>query len=198
MPTRADIHVIAGRFDEAVSKGLHALLADDDELVMVATDVPLGELATVVARHRVEVALVDLDALPAIRDLRRLSARLGDVRIVVLADAPTPGECRQALMAGASACLPKETAARDVRHAVHLAARGLRVLPRPASDEGGTAGAGELSEQEAAVLAMLREGHSSAETATRLGMEPDAVRMLARRIRRKLGAGVPPREPPVA
>jgi DNA-binding NarL/FixJ family response regulator len=91
--------------------------------------------------------------------------------------------------------LPKEAAARDILQAIHLAARGLRVLPRAASGGGVE---NELSAEEAAVLALLREGHSSAETATRLGMEPDAVRTLARRIRRKLGTTVPPREPPVA
>jgi two-component system response regulator DesR len=187
--------VIASRFDEAVAKGLRALLTDDDEVVLVASDVPLSELGAAVARHRVDVVLVDLDALPSIRDLRRLSSRLGDVRLVALADAPTPAACRQSLAAGASACLPKEAAARDILQAIHLAARGLRVLPRAASGGGVE---NELSAEEAAVLALLREGHSSAETATRLGMEPDAVRTLARRIRRKLGTTVPPREPPVA
>ena len=52
-----------------------------------------------------------------------------DTRIVVLANRPTAADCNQMLSFGATACLSKETEARDVISAIHLAARGMHVLP---------------------------------------------------------------------
>jgi hypothetical protein len=43
----------------------------------------------------------------------------------VLANRPTAAESRQMLALGATACLSKSSAARDVLHAIHLAWRGL-------------------------------------------------------------------------
>jgi hypothetical protein len=42
---------------------------------------------------------------------------------VVLANRPTAAECNQMLSFGATACLSKETEARDIINAIHLASR---------------------------------------------------------------------------
>ncbi len=47
----------------------------------------------------------------------------------MLANRPTPGDANQLLALGATACLSKETQARDILNAIHLASRGLQVLP---------------------------------------------------------------------
>ena len=49
----------------------------------------------------------------------------------MLAARPTAAECNQMLALGATACLAKEVQGRDVLNAIHLASRGLHVLPRP-------------------------------------------------------------------
>jgi DNA-binding NarL/FixJ family response regulator len=70
-------------------------------------------------------------------DLLRLHRRFPDTRIVVLANPPTAADCTQMLEFGATGCLSKETQAKDIITAIHLASRGMHVLPRSASVGGG-------------------------------------------------------------
>ena len=51
----------------------------------------------------------------------------------MLANRPTAAECNQMLSLGATACLSKETEGRDIVNAIHLASRGMHVLPRSAA-----------------------------------------------------------------
>jgi DNA-binding NarL/FixJ family response regulator len=81
----------------------------------------------------------------------------------VLANRPTAAECNQMLSFGATACLSKETEARDVINAIHLASRGMHVLPRSAAAGGGPEGATVegaelLTPREAEVLELLLAG----------------------------------------
>jgi DNA-binding NarL/FixJ family response regulator len=97
--------------------------------------------------------------------------------------------CAQLLTFGASACLDRETQSRDVISAIHLASRGLQVLPRAAASSGGgpVAGGGLLSRREAEVLPLLQRGLSNAQIALALQVGIETVRTHARNIYRKLG-----------
>jgi DNA-binding NarL/FixJ family response regulator len=90
---------------------------------------------------------------------------------------------------GASACLGKSTEARDVLNAIHLASRGLQVLPR--MDDGGAVGSQSraelLTRREAEVLVLLREALPNAQIAAALHVSIETVRTHARNIYRKLG-----------
>ena len=90
---------------------------------------------------------------------------------------------------GATACLAKSSEARDVLHAIHLASRGMHVLP--GATEGETvaepAGPAPLTPREAEVLELLQGGHSNAEIAADLHVGIETVRTHARNIYRKLG-----------
>ena len=92
---------------------------------------------------------------------------------------------------GASACLSKETEARDVISAIHLAARGMHVLPRGLTDHGGGRvrihGVDQLTPREGEVLEQLQEGATNAEIAEDLAIGVETVRTHARKIYRKLG-----------
>jgi DNA-binding NarL/FixJ family response regulator len=109
---------------------------------------------------------------------------------VVLANRPTPAECTQMLSFGATACLSKETEARDIVSALHLASRGMHLLPRsaaPASPD--VEGANLLTPRETEVMELLRAGASNAEIAYELSIGIETVRTHARAIYRKLGIG---------
>jgi NarL family two-component system response regulator LiaR len=110
-------------------------------------------------------------------------------RLVVLANRPLPSECRQMLSFGATACLAKSTEARDVLHAIHLASRGLHVLPPAATLAAADAPAGPelLTSRETEVLELLQTGRSNAEIALELHVSIETVRTHARRVYRKLG-----------
>jgi len=100
---------------------------------------------------------------------------------------PTPSECRQMLAFGATACLAKSTEARDVLHAIHLASRGLHVLPPAGVDPADLVGPDLLTPREAEVMELLQHGRSNAEIAETLHVSIETVRTHARRIYRKLG-----------
>jgi DNA-binding CsgD family transcriptional regulator len=101
---------------------------------------------------------------------------------------------RHAEGTGATACLSKETEGRDVINAIHLASRGMHVLPRSAAASGGpdsaaVAGAELLTPREAELLQLLQDGRTNAQIAHELSIGIETVRTHARNIYRKLGVG---------
>ena len=88
---------------------------------------------------------------------------------------------------GATACLAKSTEARDVLHAIHLASRGLHVLPPAGMEPGDLVGPDLLTPREAEVMDLLQQGRSNAEIAEMLNVSVETVRTHAGRIYRKLG-----------
>ena len=183
--------VVAGKFEDLVAIGLTALIDDDPNLELLARDVPLRELESVVAKHSPAVVLLNLGALTGPHDLLALTQQLSDARIVVLANRPTAAECTQLLSFGATGCLSKETEARDIINAIHLASRGMHVLPRSAAAGGGVErlgmGGNELTAREAEVLELLQDGRTNSAIAEELQIGIETVRTHARSIYRKLG-----------
>jgi two-component system NarL family response regulator len=183
--------VIAGKFEDLIAKGLEVVIGDDPDLDLVAHDVPLSEIESVAAKHAPAVVLLNFSALSSAVEVHALAQRLTDARIVVLANRPTAAECTQMLSFGATGCLSKETEARDVVNAIHLASRGMHVLPRSAAAGGGVERLGmegsELTAREAEVLELLQDGNTNSEIADALTIGIETVRTHARSIYRKLG-----------
>jgi two-component system, NarL family, response regulator len=183
--------VIAGKFEDLTAKGLEVVIGDDPDLDLVAHDVPLSEIESVAAKHAPAVVLLNFSALSSAVEVHALAQRLTDARIVVLANRPTAAECTQMLSFGATGCLSKETEARDVVNAIHLASRGMHVLPRSAAAGGGVERLGmegsELTAREAEVLELLQDGNTNSEIADALTIGIETVRTHARSIYRKLG-----------
>ena len=86
---------------------------------------------------RLRSLLLNFGALSGADRVLRLHRRFPDTAIVVLANRPTAADCTQMLAFGATGCLSKETEARDIISAIHLASRGMHVLPRSAAVGGG-------------------------------------------------------------
>ena len=103
------------------------------------------------------MALLNFGSLTSAVELRDLHRDFTDTRLVVLANRPTPSECRQMLAFGATACLAKSTEARDVLHAIHLASRGLHVLPPAGMEPGDLVGPDLLTPREAEVMELLQQ-----------------------------------------
>ncbi len=139
--------------------------------------------------HRPEVAILDVGGLAKLAEVRELSAGNPATRLVLIADDPSTAECAQLLAFGASACLGRGTQSRDVLNAIHLASRGLQLIPRAAPDPVAGSGAGGrlLTRREAEVLPLLQQGRSNAQIALALQVGVETVRTHARNIYRKLG-----------
>jgi DNA-binding NarL/FixJ family response regulator len=181
------VSVAVAQFEDIVARGLRALIAEDENLELVADGIAHERLAEILAATRARVAIVNFASLTSAAELRDLHDRFPATRLLVLSNRPTPAECRQMLAFGATACLAKSTEARDVLHAIHLASRGLHVLPSTVIDAAAADGPEVLTPREAEVLELLQQGRSNAEIAQALQLGIETVRTHARRIYRKLG-----------
>src|SRR4051794_8492417 len=188
MQGRDPITVLMGRFEDLVSSGLRALVTDDEHLRLVAHDVELDAMGAAIAEHDPRVAILNFGSLRTPVEVHQLHSAHPETRLLVLANRPTPTECNQMLAFGATACLSKETQARDILNAIHLASRGLHVLPRTASAfTPEPMGPELLTPREADVLEHLQAGRSNAEIALALSVSVETVRTHRRNIYRKLG-----------
>jgi DNA-binding NarL/FixJ family response regulator len=188
MPT-----VVSTTFEDLVAIGIRMLISEDPNLELVAAGVPMDALETAIARYRPDVVLLNFGTLGTPGHVLQLHRAHPATRIVVLANRPTAAECNQMLSFGATACLSKETEARDIVNAIHLASRGMHLLPRSAAAGGllgsGIQGAELLTPREAEVLELLQDGAANAEIAHELSIGIETVRTHARHIYRKLGIG---------
>jgi DNA-binding NarL/FixJ family response regulator len=188
MDTSRPVTVLIARFEDLVSAGLRSLISEDPNLRIVAFDVHLEKLDALVAAHEPRVAILNFGSLRAPAELRRLNAAHPATRLIVLANHPTPGECAQLLALGATACLGKEIEGRDVLTAIHLASRGLHVLPHSTPATASTPLLPDiLTPREADVLDQLQLGRSNGEIAVALSVSVETVRTHARSVFRKLG-----------
>jgi DNA-binding NarL/FixJ family response regulator len=190
MPSHTPITVVLAHFDDLFARGLRELIESDPGLAIVAADVAHARLGVVLRAHHPDVAILDVGALGKLAEVRELSAGNPRTRLVLFGSDPAPLESAQLLAFGAAACLGRDTQARDVINAIHLASRGLQVTPRtPVDAQHGApvARGGLLSRRESEVLPLLQQGQSNAQIALALHVGVETVRTHARNIYRKLG-----------
>ncbi|MGW7297262.1 response regulator [Streptomyces sp. NPDC054829] len=197
---------------------VRVLLADDQTLVraafaMLVESAPdmevVGQAAT--GREAVELAraeradlvvmdirMPDLDGIEAAR-LIAADEDLAGVRVLVLTTYDTDEHIVEALRAGASGFLVKDTRPADLLDAIRTVAAGEALLsPGPtarliarflrspsAPSVGGPEG---LSEREREVLALVARGLNNTEIAEALGLSPLTAKTHVSRIMGKLGA----------
>ena len=187
MRSPGPVSVLVSRFEDIVDRGLRVLIEEDAHLSLVASDVPHEQLAGAIASRTPQVVLLNFGSLRTPLEVRDLAAAHPSPRLIVLANRPSPAECNQMLAFGATACLSKETQARDVLSAIHLASRGLHVLPRASAQPLPPAGPELMTPREAVVLDLLQQGRSNGQIAAELHIGMETVRTHARNIYRKLG-----------
>src|SRR4051812_11335637 len=191
---RAPITIVSARFEDLVAIGLRQLISEDTNLQLVEDAVELEQLEDVLSKRRPDVVLLNFGSLPNAAWGYQLHQSSPETRIVVLATRPPAAESNQLLSFGATACISKETQGRDIINAIHLASRGMRVLPRSTSAPSDPAErfdylpeADILTAREAEVLQLLQEGLTNAQIASQLTIGLETVRTHARNIYRKLG-----------
>jgi DNA-binding NarL/FixJ family response regulator len=192
LSSNSRVKVVAAEFEDLVAVGLKQLISEDPNLELVVSDVPIRAIENEIERTEPAVVLVNFGTLGSPAQVFQLHQAYPETRIVVLANRPTAAECNQMLSFGATACLSKETEARDIINAIHLASRGMHVLPRSAASGGGVdslnlEGSDLLTPREADVLELLQDGATNAQIAYSLSIGVETVRTHARNIYRKLG-----------
>ncbi|MFF8570851.1 response regulator [Streptomyces sp. CA-100214] len=199
---------------------IRVLLADDQNLVRAAfallvASAPdmevVGEAAT--GREAVELAraeradlvvmdvrMPDLDGIEATR-LIAADEDLAGVRVLVLTTYDTDENIVEALRAGASGFLVKDTRPAELLDAIRTVTAGdallspgptarliERFLRSPATPAAGIAGPDCLSDRERQVLALVARGLNNTEIADSLGLSPLTAKTHVSRIMGKLGA----------
>jgi NarL family two-component system response regulator LiaR len=182
------ITLVIGEFPDLIAYGLRALFNDDERLQILSTDVPVDGLEAAVSEVEPDLAVIDFNALRSPIQVHQLHEAQPETHIVVLVDRATTAECNQLLAFGATAVLGRETQKRDILTAIHLASRGMHVLPgADGSMDQEAYGPDLLTNREADVLELLQQGASNAEIAAKLTVGVETVRTHARNIYRKLG-----------
>lgn len=188
MSSPSPITVAVARFDDLFALGLLTLLNEDPTVSIVAQDIAPERLAAVLRAHRPSVLIADAGALRDLAEVRELSVGHPYTRVVLFADGLSAAETAQLLAFGASASLGRATQARDVRHTIHLASRGLQVTPLAVKDASEARARDPLlTQREGDVLLLLRRGQSNGQIALALQIGVETVRTHARSIYRKLG-----------
>ena len=176
--------------------------ADDLEVVGEATD---GAQAVDLAlRERADVVLMDI-RMPGVDGLeatRRISADddLAGVKVIILTTFESDEYVYQAIRAGASGFLVKDTEPVELLRAVRAVAGGdallspgvtrrlIAAFARNAKEPGAPKQLEVLTDREREVLALVGEGLSNDEIAARLFMSPATAKTHVNRSMAKLGA----------
>ncbi|GAB3205268.1 response regulator [Marinactinospora thermotolerans] len=197
------IRVLLADDEAMIRAGVRAILSADPEIEVVA-EAADGRAAVELARsHRPDVALLDirmprLDGLAAVAEMRRAAPATA---VVILTTFGEDDYIARALGEGASGFLLKAGDPRELLAGVRAVAEGAAFLsPRVAQRVIAELGdgrmargaearrrAGELTERERDVLALLGEGLSNAEIGRRLHLVEGTVKSYVSAILGRLG-----------
>jgi len=202
------IRVLLVDDDALVRAGLRMILSSSKELEVVGEAADGANAVAAVRAHRPDVVLMDI-RMPGVDGLeatRRISADddLAGVKVIILTTFESDEYVYQAIRAGASGFLVKDTEPADLIQAVRVVARGDALLSPsvtrrlitdlasrperpPPSGSLGRALAG-LTDREREVLVLVAEGLSNDEIAARLFLSPLTSKTHVSRIMTKLGA----------
>ena len=160
---------------EVVRAGLKMLLdaEQDFKVVSEAGDVAVTERRVAAYRPRVLVLDVNMRGGSSIPSIPRIRASAPQTNIVVLTMQSDPELAREALRAGATGFVLKESAEAELIQAVRLAADGRTYLnpelgARLAAAPAGEGRPDDLSSREVEVLRLIALGHTNAEIASLL------------------------------
>jgi two-component system response regulator DesR len=165
--------------DQALVRGaLAALLQLEDDLDVVAEVARGDEVLAAAQEHQPDVALLDVE-MPGIDGLaaaRLLREAVPGCRVLMVTTFGRPGYLKQAMSAGASGFVVKDTPARQLADAVRRVHSGLRVVDPTLAAESLTQGDSPLTEREAEVLQAARAGGTVASIAGALFLSEGTVR----------------------
>ncbi len=202
------IRVLLADDQALIRAGFHVLIDAADDLQVVGEATDGAQAVDLARRERADVVLMDI-RMPGVDGLeatRRISADddLAGVKVIILTTFESDEYVYQAIRAGASGFLVKDTEPADLIQAVRVVARGDALLSPsvtrrlitdlasrperpPPSGSLGRALAG-LTDREREVLALVAEGLSNDEIAARLFLSPLTSKTHVSRIMTKLDA----------
>ncbi|MFF8400492.1 response regulator [Streptomyces sp. NPDC014846] len=190
--------------DQTLVRAAFAMLVESAPDMLVVGQAATGAEAVALARtERADLVLMDIrmPGLDGIEATRRIAADedLAGVRVLVLTTYDTDENIVDALRAGASGFLVKDTRPADLLDAIRTVAAGEALLsPGPTArlierflrspTAPHTGGPECLSDRERQVLTLVARGLNNTEIAEALGLSPLTAKTHVSRIMGKLGA----------
>jgi DNA-binding NarL/FixJ family response regulator len=202
------IRVLLADDQALIRAGFHVLIDAAGDLQVVGEAVDGAQAVDLARSERADVVLMDI-RMPGVDGLeatRRISADedLAGVKVIILTTFESDEYVYQAIRAGASGFLVKDTEPADLLQAVRVVARGDALLSpsvtrrlitdlatRPERPPAGDRNAGPLNgltEREREVLGLVAEGLSNDEIAARLFLSPLTSKTHVSRIMTKVNA----------
>jgi len=165
--------------DQALVRGAMAALLDMEPDLQVVAEVGRGdEVVDAVRAHDVDVALLDVEmpGLDGVAAARALRAAVPGCRVLMVTTFGRAGYLRQAMAAGASGFVVKDTPARQLADMVRRVHEGLRVVDPALAAQSLAHGDSPLTERESDVLRAARDGGTVADIARELRLSEGTVR----------------------
>ena len=202
------IRVLLADDQALIRAGFHVLIDAADDLQVVGEAVDGAQAVDLARRERADVVLMDI-RMPGVDGLeatRRISADddLAGVKVIILTTFESDEYVYQAIRAGASGFLVKDTEPGDLIQAVRVVARGDALLSpsvtrrlitdlasrpeRPPPGDSSVRALAALTDREREVLGLVAEGLSNDEIAARLFLSPLTSKTHVSRIMTKLDA----------
>lgn len=174
-----------------VRKGIHAILANEPDILLVAESSTGAEALQHFRAHRPDVTLMDLQ-LPDTNgsDLTRIIRQESpEARIIALTSYARDQDIYRALEAGMRGYLLKEALHTEVVHAIRTVHAGRRMISPAVSERLSECFPQiALTSREVQVLSYVAQGLANKEIADRLGTADGTIKMHIQNIRSKLGA----------
>lgn len=186
------ISIVIADDHQVVRSGLRLLLQGEPDMHVVGEAGDADAALRMAGTRRPDVLVLDLN-MPGTPSLDALPQLLDEgTRIVVLTMQNDPAFARQALQAGASGFVLKESASEELVAAIRAAAEGRTYLNPEmgarlaAAPQEQPRTPGDLTERETEVLRLLALGHTNSEIADQLYLSVRTVETHRAAIQRKL------------
>jgi DNA-binding NarL/FixJ family response regulator len=199
------IRVLLADDQALIRAGFRALLDSSEDIEVVGEADDGAQAVKLAGERQADVVLMDIrmPGVDGIEATRRIGAdeSLAGVKVLILTTFESDEYVYDALQAGASGFLVKDTEPAELLHAVRVIARGDALLApsitrrliadiaarRPAKPPPGSALA-ELTDREREITGLVASGLSNDEIAARLFLSPLTVKTHVSRAMLKLGA----------
>ena len=174
----APLRVLLADDEHLIRGAVAALLALEDDLVVVAEAASGTEALAMARSHRPDVAVLDLNMPGAdgVEVTEALRTELPDCAAMIVTGHGRPGHLKRALAAGARGFLPKTVSAQRLAEIIRTVHAGSRYVDPELAADAISAGDSPLTAREAELLELASDGSTIAEIARRASLASGTVR----------------------
>ncbi len=188
--TASPIRVLLAEDQAMVRGAMAALLSMEDDLDVVG-QVASGDVVVAEAlRVRPDVAVLDIEmpGLDGLSAAAALRSAIPDCRVLIVTTFGRPGYLRQAMEAGATGFVLKDSPATELASAIRRVAAGRRVVDPGLALDALAEGTNPLTEREREILAATTEQATVADIAAAVSLSEGTVRNHLSSAIQKVGA----------